>query len=95
LLDGGRVDRPGTVMREWWDRDSRWGVSGDTLNVRLSTTTSGWKLRLVPTPGDGDSVYAGEARYLTDVVVKNTGAASWRPPQVPIRVTRERCAPPT
>lgn len=90
LLEEGRVDRPGAVMREWWARGSRWSVTGDTLNVRLSTGTSGWNLRLVPTPGAGDSVYVGNAGYLTDVIVKD-----WRPPEVSVRVTRELCAPPT
>ena len=90
LLDEGGVDRPGTVMQKSWVHGSRWGVTRDTLNVRLFTGLSGWDLRLVPTPGAGDSVYVGVARYLTDAVVKD-----WRPPQVSIRVTRELCAPPT
>ena len=92
LLEAGRVDRPGTVGREWWAIGSRWVAAGDTLNVRLSTRTSGWDLRLVSARGSGATVYVGEARYLTDVVVTDSGR--WRPPRVAVRVTREPCAPP-
>ena len=94
LLESGRVDRPGTVMRDRWRGGSHWVAAHDTLNVRLSTRTSGWDLRLVPV-SDGDTVYIGEARYLSDVIVTDTGPSAWRPARVTVRVTREPCAPTT
>jgi hypothetical protein len=95
LLEAGRVDRPGTVMDGLWKSGSRWTLNGDTLVVRLSTRTSGWQLQLLPDPSAGDTVYVGEGRYLTDVVTRDTSRDAWHPPHVPVRVTREPCAPPT
>jgi hypothetical protein len=94
LLEAGRVDRPGTVGREWWALGSRWVAAGDTLKVQLSTRTAGWDLRLVLERRSGATVYVGEARYLTDVVLADSGRGGWRPPRVAVRVTREPCAPP-
>ena len=95
LLKDGRLDRPGTVMDALWKSGSRWHLSGDTLIVRLSTGTSGWLLRLPLVRHAAKSVYVGEARYLTDVVTRDTGRTAWQPPRVPVRITREPCAPPT
>jgi hypothetical protein len=95
LLEDGRVDRPGTVMESLWKSGSLWTLNGDTLMVRLSTRTSGWQLLLLPDPRAGESAYVGEGRYLTDVVVRDTSRTAWHPPRVPVRVTREACAPPT
>jgi hypothetical protein len=103
LLEGGRVERPqigrevgysagmAAAARAFWARGSRWAAAGDTLAVTLSTGTSGWALRLQPATG-GAEAYAGEAHYLTDVVVRDTLA--WRPRRAAVRVTRVACAPP-
>lgn len=91
LLAGGRVERPGTVMSEWWAIGSRWVAVGDTLRVTLSTRPSGWVLRLVRDAAGDDSNFIGVARYLSDVVVRDTSA--FRAPQVIVQVHRERCAP--
>ena len=95
LLEEGRVERPGTAMEAWWKSGSRWTLNGDTLIVRLSTGTSGWQLQLVLDRRAGDSAYIGEARYITDVVIRDTSRTAWHPPRVPVRVNREPCAPPT
>lgn len=92
LLPDGRVERPGTAMHRWWAMGSRWASTGGTLQVTLSTRTSGWALQLVRASGGDDIVYVGTARYLTDVVVADT--AAWKPPQLAVRVRREPCAPP-
>jgi hypothetical protein len=92
LLPGGHVGRPGTAMSKWWALGSKWVAVGDTLRVTLSTRTSGWALWLVQAPAGGDSVYVGAARYLTDVVVKDT---AWHASEVAIRVRREHCPPGT
>ncbi len=89
LLADGRVDRPGTVLQQHWLRGSRWTGTSDTMSVRLSTGTSGWQLTLLPTHVASDTVYIGEARYLTDAVVKD-----WQPPRVRVSVRRELCARP-
>ena len=89
LLAGGAVDRPGTFGRSSWQRGSRWTVTRDTLLVTLSTRTSGWALHLVRASAVSDSLYVGNARYLSDVVVKDTSA--WKPPVVTVRVRREIC----
>ena len=91
LLPGGRVERPDAARHQRWRRASRWASSGDSLQVTLSTGASGWVLHLVRAAGGGDSAYVGTARYLTDVVV---AASEWTPPQHPVRVTQEACAPP-
>lgn len=90
LLDSGRVDRPGTVMQHWWALGSSWSVASDTLNVRLSTVTSGWHLRLIASHASDETIYQGDALYLTDVIVKG-----WEPPRVKVVVRRELCAPST
>lgn len=98
LLDGGRVDRPGIFGASSWAPRSRWERAGDTLRVRLSTGTAGWALRLVATPAGSDSLFAGEARYLSDAIVPDAKAgdtAWWRAPQPVarvVRVWREPCA---
>lgn len=92
LLPDGRVARPDAALQRAWTGSSKWASSGDTLHVTLSTGLSGWALRLVHDVGGGDSVYVGTARYLTDVIVADT--AAWKPPQHPVRVRREPCAPP-
>jgi len=100
LLPGGRVDRPhvgspagytqrmAANARASWQRGSEWTLTGDSLQVRLSTGLSGWDLRLVRVrPSTRDS-FEGVAHYLTDVVVVD---GSWKPPVVPVRVQRESC----
>jgi hypothetical protein len=89
LLPDGRTARPGLLMADDWERGSLWSLDGDTLRVRLSTGMSGWALRLVRSPGEGDGSYVGVARYLTDVVV-----VGWRAPEAVVSVRRERCIPP-
>ena len=89
LLKDGRINREGTVMQYWWARFSNWELARDTLHVTLSTGTSGWALQLQRSPSGGDSAFVGVARYLSDVVVKDTTA--WKPLRVPIRVRREVC----
>lgn len=91
LLEGGRVERPATVLRRLWATDSRWVAARETLKVRLSTMTAGWSLTLVPEVSGSDTIYVGEARYMTDVIV---ASGDWRPPRVAVRVRREPCAPP-
>jgi hypothetical protein len=88
LLEGGRVERPDADGPELWARGSRWEYVGDTLRITLSTLMSGWQLQLTRVPG-ADGEYAGTARYLTDVVVKDGPG----PLEVPVRVRREPCAP--
>lgn len=74
--------------RASWQRGSEWTLTGDSLQVRLSTGLSGWDLRLVRVrPSTRDS-FEGVAHYLTDVVVVD---GSWKPPVVPVRVQRESC----
>ena len=90
LLAGGAVDRPGAFGRSSWQRGSRWSVASDTLLVTLSTGASGWALHLVPAGNARDEGYVGTARYLSDVVVKDTSA--WKPPIVTVRVRRESCS---
>ena len=90
LLEAGGVDRPGTVGRKWWVRGSRWAIAHDTLNIILSTRTSGWDLRLLAAKEGGDSLYEGKAQYLTDVIVRDTAANSWRPSRVAVRVRQAR-----
>jgi hypothetical protein len=90
LLEGGRVERPDADGPEWWARGSRWEYVGDTLRITLSVLTSGWQLQLTRAAG-ADGEYAGTARYLTDVVVRDGPG----PLEVPVRVRRERCAPST
>jgi hypothetical protein len=98
LLADGRVDRPalaGPMDRRRWAYGSRWESVGDTLlHIRLASGTAGWNLRLVPVPERSDTIYVGVARYLSDVIVRDTAASS-QPPPVPVRVRREPCAPPT
>jgi hypothetical protein len=95
LLDGGHVDRPGTVMRESWAAGSRWAATGDTLLVELTTLAVGWQLRLIRSQVHGDSGYVGEAQYVSDVSVANADSARRSLLRVPLRVTRELCLPPT
>ena len=90
LLPGGRVERPEAVRPESWAQSSQWNSRGDSLRVRLSTGLSGWVLTLGP--ADRNSTYVGTARYLTDVIVKDS---SWAPPVLPVHVRRESCAPST
>ena len=99
LLGGGRVERPGILGGSRWTSRSRWVRAGDSLQVRLATDTEGWALRLVATPAGGDSVFAGEARYLSDArVVRGPADTAWwwtAPPPIvrAVRVWREPCAP--
>jgi hypothetical protein len=90
LLAGGRVDRPGTKTRHLWLHASRWREFRDTLQVELSTMATGWVLTLLPVSPGSDSLFAGEARYLTDVITSEHD----KPLRVPVRVRREPCAPP-
>lgn len=85
LLEGGRVDRPGTVTRDLWMHASRWSGQRDPLTVHLSTMATGWILTLMPVSPGSDSEYIGEARYLTGVITSDD-----KPPRVHVR--REPCA---
>ena len=79
-------------MAKSWADGSKWVAIGDSLHLTLSTMSSGWVLRLVHAPANWESTYAGVARYLTEVVAVD--AFAWHPPQVAVRVRRERCPPP-
>jgi hypothetical protein len=92
LLPAGLVARPETFLHAQWARGSRWTSSGDSLDVTLSTGTSGWALRLARVEGTGDVVYKGAAQYLTDVIVRDS--AAWLPPRYLTQVRQERCVPP-
>ena len=92
LLPGGRVGRPDAARHQRGEGNSGWVASGDSLEVTLSTGTSGCALQLARTANDSDGIYVGTARYLTDVRVARS---EWAPPQHPVIVTREPCVPPT
>jgi hypothetical protein len=94
LLDSGRVDRPGTVMRGSWAAGSRWRTKGDSVLIELTTLALGWHLSLLPV-ARGDSVFAGQAEFVSDVVVVGPGSNRYQPFRVTVLVAREQCPPNT
>jgi hypothetical protein len=99
LLPDGRVARPQLSTareRAMWARAGAWQLHADTLTVRLSTGLVGWALRLEVQHTDSrDTALVGMARYLTDVVVRDTTGWYVDPLRFPVRVTAEACSPPT
>lgn len=97
LLPGGAVARPQVPTgseRRMWAAGSAWTLRADTLEVRLSTGLSGWVLLLEAHSDDRDTTFAGMARYITDVVVRDTSVWNTGALRIPVRVTRETCAAP-